>query len=152
MLRARTPEQSVTVQGSQAMVDGLWQGPTALTLDYVNVVRRIRLLGFNAVRLPFSLQVTVHMAGSNAGSLVWCQASQHPCHVLAQNCARHAVNHRDGCIWQVLFGADPAGSIATECPVFPDVNRNPTSEGILASVTHPSTQLPAGALNVFVTV
>ena len=38
------------------MVDGLWQGPTALTLDYVNVVRRIKLLGFNAIRLPFSMQ------------------------------------------------------------------------------------------------
>ena len=30
------------------------QGPTALTLDLVNVVRRMKLLGFNAVRLPFS--------------------------------------------------------------------------------------------------
>lgn len=30
------------------------QGPTALTLDLVNVVRRMKLLGFNGVRLPFS--------------------------------------------------------------------------------------------------
>jgi hypothetical protein len=30
------------------------QGPSALTLDLVNVVRRIKLLGFNGVRLPFS--------------------------------------------------------------------------------------------------
>ena len=58
-LFARAPEHFPIAQGSQAMVDGLWQGPTALTLDYVNVVRRIKLLGFNAVRLPFSVQVTV---------------------------------------------------------------------------------------------
>lgn len=30
------------------------QGTNALTLDLVNVVRRMKLLGFNAVRLPFS--------------------------------------------------------------------------------------------------
>jgi hypothetical protein len=30
------------------------QGPSALTLDLVNVVRRMKLLGFNAIRLPFS--------------------------------------------------------------------------------------------------
>ena len=44
------------MQGPLGMADGLWQGPTALTLDYVNVVRRVKLLGFNAVRLPFSMQ------------------------------------------------------------------------------------------------
>lgn len=30
------------------------QGPTALTLDFVDVARRMKLLGFNGVRLPFS--------------------------------------------------------------------------------------------------
>ena len=89
MLRARTPEQFAATQGSQAMVDGLWQGPTALTLDYVNVVRRIKLLGFNAVRLPFSMQVTAHASGSTAGasfsaskpsSLTGRSAQGMPCH------------------------------------------------------------------------
>ncbi len=38
-------------------VDGLYQGPTALTLDFITVLRRIKLLGFNTIRLPFSLKV-----------------------------------------------------------------------------------------------
>ena len=146
MLRASTPEQFAAAQGSQAMVDGLWQGPTALTLDYVNVVRRIKLLGFNAVRLPFSMQVTVDTAGVRAPfddmQAIMTGSTAYAC----------SVTHLSWCIWQVIFGADPAGSIAAACPVFPDVNTNPTSEDILASVTHPSTQLPAGTINVFTTV
>lgn len=39
------------------MADGLWKGPSALTMDYVTLVRRLKLLGFNAVRLPFSMKV-----------------------------------------------------------------------------------------------
>ena len=38
-------------------MDGLWQGPTALTQDFGTVAYRIQLLGFNAIRLPFSFQV-----------------------------------------------------------------------------------------------
>ena len=38
------------------MVDGLWYGSDQLTLDFATVVYRIQLLGFNAVRLPFSFQ------------------------------------------------------------------------------------------------
>ena len=38
-------------------MDGLWQGPTALTQDFGIVAYRIQLLGFNAIRLPFSFQV-----------------------------------------------------------------------------------------------
>lgn len=39
------------------LVDGLWMGPTALTLDFITVLRRIKLLGFNTIRLPMSLKV-----------------------------------------------------------------------------------------------
>jgi hypothetical protein len=49
-------KQVAHTQGALGMADGLWQGPTALTLDYVNVIRRLKLLGFNAIRLPFSMQ------------------------------------------------------------------------------------------------
>ena len=38
-------------------VDGLWQGPTSLTLDFITILRRIKLLGFNTIRLPMSLKV-----------------------------------------------------------------------------------------------
>ena len=38
------------------MLDGLWAGSDQLTLDFATVVYRIKLLGFNAVRLPFSFQ------------------------------------------------------------------------------------------------
>ncbi len=36
--------------------DGLWQGPTGLTLDYATVVYRLQLLGVNAVRIVFSFE------------------------------------------------------------------------------------------------
>ena len=38
------------------MVGGLWAGSTSLTQDFSTVVWRMQLLGFNAVRLPFSFQ------------------------------------------------------------------------------------------------
>ncbi|HSX37466.1 MAG TPA: cellulase family glycosylhydrolase, partial [Chlamydiales bacterium] len=38
------------------MVDGLWAGPDGLSLDFATVVYRMQLLGFNAVRLPFSFK------------------------------------------------------------------------------------------------
>lgn len=38
--------------------DGLWAGSTSLTLDFANIVLRIKALGFNAVRLPFSFKVS----------------------------------------------------------------------------------------------
>jgi hypothetical protein len=41
------------------VVHGLWQGPTALTQDFQNVALRIKLLGFNTIRLPFSFQVSL---------------------------------------------------------------------------------------------
>ena len=36
--------------------DGIWQGSVSITHDLVVVMRRFRLLGFNAVRLPFSMK------------------------------------------------------------------------------------------------
>jgi hypothetical protein len=38
------------------MADGLWGGRDAVAQDFANVVYRIKLLGFNAVRLPFSFR------------------------------------------------------------------------------------------------
>ena len=43
--------------------DGLWAGSTSLTQDFANIMLRIKALGFNAVRLPFSFKV------------VWCRRS-----------------------------------------------------------------------------
>ena len=42
---------------SATMVAGLWAGSSSLTQDFKTVVWRIKLLGFNAVRLPFSFKV-----------------------------------------------------------------------------------------------
>ncbi|KAL0031693.1 hypothetical protein WJX79_001570 [Trebouxia sp. C0005] len=36
--------------------DGLWAGSTSLTQDFANIMLRIKALGFNAVRLPFSFK------------------------------------------------------------------------------------------------
>lgn len=38
------------------MVDGLWSGSGPLASDFATVVYRLKLLGFNAVRLPFSFK------------------------------------------------------------------------------------------------
>lgn len=42
------------------MVDGIWGGPDALSYDFATVVHRMKLLGFNAVRLPFSFKELFH--------------------------------------------------------------------------------------------
>lgn len=41
---------------AQTMVDGLWAGKTSLTKDFSTQIYRQQLLGFNAVRLPFSFK------------------------------------------------------------------------------------------------
>ena len=41
------------------MCDGLYAGTTELTQDFAYVIWRMKLLGFNAVRLPFSFQACV---------------------------------------------------------------------------------------------
>lgn len=41
--------------------DGLWAGSTSMTLDYANIMLRIKSLGFNAVRLPFSFKVSIKL-------------------------------------------------------------------------------------------
>ena len=43
---------------SSTMTDGLWQGPNAITQNFEAVVWRIKLMGFNTVRIPFSFQVS----------------------------------------------------------------------------------------------
>ena len=41
--------------------DGLWAGSTSTTLDFANIMLRIKALGFNAVRLPFSFKVSIRL-------------------------------------------------------------------------------------------
>ena len=43
---------------SSTMLDGLWEGPDAITQNFQAVLWRIKLLGFNTVRVPFSFQVS----------------------------------------------------------------------------------------------
>ncbi|GAX78958.1 hypothetical protein CEUSTIGMA_g6398.t1 [Chlamydomonas eustigma] len=40
----------------QTMVDGLWNPADAFTYDFATIIYRWQLLGFNAIRLPFSMQ------------------------------------------------------------------------------------------------
>eukprot|EP00891_Asterochloris_glomerata_P005014 jgi/Astpho2/5014/Aster-05948 len=46
-------------------LDGLWEGSTQLTQDFATIVYRLQLLGFNAVRLPFSFQYTLNKTPSS---------------------------------------------------------------------------------------
>ncbi len=72
-----TDGQPVTLKGvnwfgfetSNTLMDGLWQGPTALTQDFGTVAYRIQLLGFNAIRLPFSFQVSAWAISCNEGAV-----------------------------------------------------------------------------------
>ena len=47
--------QRVLVQAT--MLDGLFEGSATITGDYAAVLYRLQLLGFNAIRVPFSFQV-----------------------------------------------------------------------------------------------
>ncbi len=47
------------------MVDGLWGGPNSISFDFATVVYRMQLLGFNAVRLPFSFKDLFGLAPRN---------------------------------------------------------------------------------------
>ena len=38
------------------MPEGLWFSGNSMTRDLATITQRIRLLGFNAIRLPFSMQ------------------------------------------------------------------------------------------------
>ena len=44
------------------MLDGLYIGTDTLTGDYATVLYRIQLLGFNAIRIPFSFQASTVLA------------------------------------------------------------------------------------------
>jgi hypothetical protein len=48
----------------QTMVDGIWGGPS-LALDFATVAYRQQLLGFNAVRLPFSFKDLINLKPKN---------------------------------------------------------------------------------------
>ena len=43
------------LQDANTAPDGIWAGSTSLSRDVATIVRRMKLLGFNAVRLPFSM-------------------------------------------------------------------------------------------------
>lgn len=44
------------MQDGVTMPEGLWRDGDAIERDLVTITKRIILLGFNAVRLPFSMQ------------------------------------------------------------------------------------------------
>jgi hypothetical protein len=51
-------------------VDGLWVGGSAAATDFHSIAYQLKLLGFNAVRLPFTfdvLQVGLHAGPLQAG-------------------------------------------------------------------------------------
>ena len=58
------------------MVDGLYAGDSTLTADLATVAYRIQLLGFNAIRMPFSFLVTPRFLPR---SLVESTATTRPC-------------------------------------------------------------------------
>jgi aryl-phospho-beta-D-glucosidase BglC (GH1 family) len=61
-IRGAYTKKEVLLQGTnwfgfnvgQTSVDGLWAGGTSFAIDFYTIVYKIHLLGFNAVRLPFT--------------------------------------------------------------------------------------------------
>lgn len=53
--------------GGTTMLDGLWAGGSGLTGDLSTIVYRLQLLGFNAVRLPFSMRELFEAAPRGVG-------------------------------------------------------------------------------------
>lgn len=61
-IRGSTSKKNVTLRGinwfgfnnGQTTVDGLWAGGTSFATDFYTIVYKLRLLGFNSVRLPFT--------------------------------------------------------------------------------------------------
>jgi hypothetical protein len=49
-----TPAYRFGFNTNQGAVDGLWAGGTELATDFMQMVHQIRVLGFNAVRLPYT--------------------------------------------------------------------------------------------------
>ena len=59
MLNERNASLQVNYFGfddANTMFDGLWGGSDSLAQDWATIVYRIQLLGFNAVRIPFSFK------------------------------------------------------------------------------------------------
>ena len=44
------------------MLEGMWVDGDAMQRDLATILQRIRLLGFNAIRLPFSFQNIFNLA------------------------------------------------------------------------------------------
>lgn len=63
--RLTDPRSPDHFQNGQTATDGLYQGPTAISKDAINIVRRIKLLGFNAVRLPFSMRDLINATAAD---------------------------------------------------------------------------------------
>ena len=83
-------------------VDGLWQGPTSLTLDFMTNVRRIKLLGFNTIRLPMSLKV-----GADEAAVMPRQMAHHKLPgsvlLLCTDCASEAACINKVVSWNVTW-------------------------------------------------
>ncbi len=74
------------------MVDGLWGGPDSLSYDFATAVYRMHLLGFNAVRVPFSFKDLFHISPRNytqygkVATISHIQRSvTHPSHPIGDN-------------------------------------------------------------------
>ena len=44
------------MQDGATMLEGMWVNGNAMQRDLGTILQRIRLLGFNSIRLPFSMQ------------------------------------------------------------------------------------------------
>ena len=138
------------------MVHGLWQGPFAVTQDWLTVAYRMQLLGFNTIRLPMSFPVigplVLHCKFLTISLPLFMSSRHLRLHVTPQHVrnlpmvllaelvlgAKHmqppSLRTYSGC-WQALFITAPA-SFTTMC--------TPSAlASVAASVVEPGDTVPA---------
>ena len=128
-LLLRWPLKLPTVQAT--MLDGLFEGDVTITGDYAAVLYRLQLLGFNAVRVPFSFQVGF-VALIQPAALSTCNHSC--CALCLSKLTYHALMLQ---ALQVLFNTQPVSYTRT-CT-------NSTADDFESNVTPPGVNVAAGA-------
>jgi hypothetical protein len=92
------------VQDGITMPEGLWADGGKLQRDLATITQRIRLMGFNAVRLPFSMKDLFNLSPKYACSATACSCSH--------GCIASKTTHWLVQLWLCSYRLSPGAAIA----------------------------------------